>query len=361
MLSRALVPCAMKHRRKRRMNRTHIAVLLIAAVPSGLIFCTRIDSSLAAGQAAAAAPPPAANAAPELRGRAYLFRGFAGMVFSRGTDKLADKMKGFGFTATVNEAVMCPDIIKDAIRDYRREAAPIYLIGHSVGGACVLSFAEALRDEQIPVRLLVTTEPARISHDVPPNVERFINIFQSDSVLGGIDVAPAPGFQGHYATFDLVQHKEISHVNMEKSEYLHDQVLTKMLVPVMAPAKPEGEAVPLRFVVPTDAAIELWDSGTPVVARSGDTLQTLAALYRVPLWSLTQTNQVPDDALLVPGERVIIPRHLEQPIAPGTAISDAAGTEPASGRGGSKSRTGPALAQPSGNAPRTSLSAKYRR
>jgi LysM domain len=301
------------------MNRTRIAVLLIAAFQSGLIVCATVDSAAAAGQAVAAAPAPASNAAPEPRGRAYLFRGFAGMVFSRGTDKLADKMKGFGFTATVNEAVMCPNIIKEAIRDYRREPAPIYLIGHSVGGACVLSFAEALRDEQIPVRLVVTTEPARISHDVPLNVERYINIFQSDSVLGGIDVAPTPGFQGHYATFDLVEHKEISHVNMEKSEFLHDQVLTKMLLPVTTPAKPEGEAVPLRFVVPAGAAIELWDSGVPAVARSGDTLQTLAALYRVPLWSLAQTNQVPDDALLVAGERVIIPRHLEQPIAPSTA------------------------------------------
>jgi LysM domain len=301
------------------MNRTRIAVLLIAAFQSGLIVCATVDSAAAAGQAVAAAPAPASNAAPEPRGRAYLFRGFAGMVFSRGTDKLADKMKGFGFTATVNEAVMCPNIIKEAIRDYRREPAPIYLIGHSVGGACVLSFAEALRDEQIPVRLVVTTEPARISHDVPLNVERYINIFQSDSVLGGIDVAPTPGFQGHYATFDLVEHKEISHVNMEKSELLHDQVLTKMLLPVTTPAKPEGEAVPLRFVVPAGAAIELWDSGVPAVARSGDTLQTLAALYRVPVWSLAQTNQVPNDALLVAGERVIIPRHLEQPIAPSTA------------------------------------------
>jgi hypothetical protein len=92
-----------------------------------------------------------------------------------------------------------------------------------------------------------------------------------------------------------------------------------MLLPVTTPAKPEGEAVPLRFVVPAGAAIELWDSGAPAVARSGDTLQTLAAFYHVPLWSLAQTNQVPEDVLLVPGERVIIPRHLEQPIAPSTA------------------------------------------
>jgi LysM repeat protein len=299
-------------------NPTPIAALLIAAFLSGSLFCVAIDRAAAGQVAAAATPVPAANATTEPRGRAYLFRGFAGMVFSRGTDKLADKIKQYGFTATVNEAVMCPNIIKEAIQDYRRDRAPIYLIGHSVGGACALSLAEALRDEQISVRLLVTTEPARISHDVPSNVERYINIFQSDSVLGGVDVAPSSGFQGHYATFDIVEHKEISHVNMEKAEFLHDQVLTKMLQPVTT-GKPESEALPLRLVVPAEAVIDLWDSGAPVVARSGDTLQTLAALYHVPLWALAQTNQVPNDALLVPGQRVIIPRHLDQPIAPSTA------------------------------------------
>ena len=304
-------------------NPTPIAAVLIAVCLSGSVVCAVIDRATAGPVAAAASPAPTANAAIEARGRAYLFRGFAGMVFSRGTDKLADKIKQFGFTATVNEAMMCPNIIKEAIQDYRRDPAPIYLIGHSVGGACALSFAESLRDEQIPVRLLVTTEPARISHDVPPNVERYINIYQSDSVLGGIDVAPAPGFQGHYATFDLAEHKEISHVNMEKSEVLHDQVLTKMLQPATL-AKAETDVMPLHYVVPAGAAIELWDSGMPVLARPGDTLQTLAAFYRVPLWSLSQINQVPDDALLVPGQRVIVPRHLGSPApTPPTAAAKA--------------------------------------
>jgi pimeloyl-ACP methyl ester carboxylesterase len=302
-------------------NPTRVVAVLIAASLSVCVFGGRFDP--ATGQIATTEAQAVANPAAKPRGRAYLFRGFAGMVFSRGTDKLADKIKQFGFTATVNEAMMCPNIIKEAIQDYRRDPAPIYLIGHSVGGACALSFAESLRDEQIPVRLLVTTEPARISHDVPPNVERYINIYQSDSVLGGIDVAPAPGFQGHYATFDLAEHKEISHVNMEKSEVLHDQVLTKMLQPATL-AKAETDVMPLHYVVPADAAIELWDSGMPVLARPGDTLQTLAAFYRVPLWSLSQINQVPDDALLVPGQRVIVPRHLGSPApTPPTAAAKA--------------------------------------
>jgi len=46
------------------------------------------------------------------------------------------------------------------------------------------------------------------------------------------------------------------------------------------------------------------------LARSGDTLQTLAALHHVPLWSLTQINQLSDNAPLAVGQRVILPRHL---------------------------------------------------
>jgi LysM domain len=174
----------------------------------------------------------------------------------------------------------------------------------------VVSIAEALDAERIPVSLAVTTEPPRITHELPPNVERFINIFQSNSVLGGVDVTPGPAFQGHFASFDIVEHTKITHVNMEKDGSIQDQVMAKILALATTPAKTEGDAVPIRFVVPADAVIELWDSGMPVLARPGDTLQTLAARYNAPLWSLAQINQVPDDVLLVPGQRVVIPRRL---------------------------------------------------
>ena len=61
---------------------------------------------------------------------------------------------------------------------------------------------------------------------------------------------------------------------------------------------------------PANAEIELWDSGMPVVARPGDTLQTIAASHHVPLWSLTQMNKGPDNCAAGAGQRVIVPRHL---------------------------------------------------
>jgi len=63
----------------------------------------------------------------------------------------------------------------------------------------------------------------------------------------------------------------------------------------------------------------LWDSGTPQIARSGDTLQTLAALNNIPLWSLTQVNQVSDSAPLSVGQRILVPRRLVPPVATAAA------------------------------------------
>jgi LysM domain len=317
--------------RKRMTNPTRVVALLIAAFLSGCAVCATFDLATAgpasAVSPAAVSPAAVANEAIKPRGRAYLFRGFAGMVFSRGTDQLAERIERAGFAATVNEAVMCSNIAKEAIRDYRRDPAPVILIGHSVGGACALSFAERLQEEDIPVSLLVTTEPARISNNVPPNVGRYINIFQSDSVLGGIEVAPAKGYQGYYASFDLVKHKEISHVNMEKAGPIQDQVMSKILA-LAAPSliTVESEPVPIHNVVPADAPIELWDGGMPVFVRLGDTLPTLAARYRVPLWSLAQINSMPGETPLAPGQGVIVPRYLVPPAAPNSA--GAYGTAP---------------------------------
>jgi thioesterase domain-containing protein len=297
------------------MNPTRTATLLMAAVLCGALCAA---SAPASGDPLPSAESPSAGggATTKMRGRVYLFRGFAGVFFSRGTDKLAERIERAGFYTAVNEAMMCSSIAKEAVSDYRRDPAPIVLIGHSVGGACAISFAATLNDENIRVSLLITTDPPRITGDVPTNVERFINIFQSNSLLGGVDVDPAQGFHGHYASYNLVEHAEITHVNMEKTETVQDQLVTKIQQLPTLP-KSEGETVPIRYVVPADAAIELWDSGMPVFARAQDTLATLAALYHVPPWSIAQINKAPEGATLTAGQRIVVPRRLTPPPAPG--------------------------------------------
>ena len=268
-------------------------------------------NAIAAPSAAAPSPPVAAPppAAPHMR--AYLFRGALGPIFSRGMDHLAERIENAGIPADVNEFTICRMIAEGAIRKYREDPALMVLIGHSMGGFCVLQFSQMLQAEGIAVSLAVMIDPPQISPPVPLNIERCINIFLSKDVLGGSNIKTAKGYQGHFASFDLSQHDEVYHVNIDKMDGVHDQVMAKILQLATTPAKAAGEAVPLNYVVPPGNAIELWDSGMPVFARPGDTLQTIAALYRVPLWSLTQVNKgIAESTPLVPGERVTVPRHL---------------------------------------------------
>jgi pimeloyl-ACP methyl ester carboxylesterase len=303
------------------INPGQFAAFVIGALLSANVLSGNCNPALAgpparSANAPAAAAPAVALPATQPRARVYVFRGALGPIFSRGMDRLTSRLEEAGVRADVYEFTICRLIAAQAIRDYREDPVPITLIGHSMGGLCTLIFADILRSENIPVSLVVTIDPAHASPKVPLNVERFINIFLSTSVLGGGDVVAEPGYQGRYASFDMKDHEEVTHINIDKMDSIHEQLVTAIIQLATTPVQSPGETVPLRYVVPSDAPLELWDSGTPQFARSGDTLQRLAALNRVPLWSLTQANQLPDSAPLTVGQRVIIPRPLVSPVPP---------------------------------------------
>jgi hypothetical protein len=285
---------------------------------------TATTPPVAVASAADIAPPPARPPEREIaepRGRAYLFRGVAGLIYSRGMDSLTDRIRHAGIAASVQTYMVWRAAADQAIQDYRRDPAPIVLIGHSMGGDSALAFAQQLNSENIPVSLLVTYDPTRIADDVPSNVERYINIFQSSNFMGGGNVVQASRFHGHYASFNLKDHSEIVHINIEKAERIQEQLVHKIAELSAAPAAVQGEAVPLHLEVPADAAVELWDSGLPVQAHAGDTLKSLATTYHVPLWSLAELNTVSVRAPLSEGQRVIIPRHLAPMPVPSTITS----------------------------------------
>jgi hypothetical protein len=270
-----------------------------------------------------AAPAPAASVKIEPRGRAYLFRGVAGLIYSRGMDKLADRIRRAGLPASVDTYLLWRPVADQAVRDYRRDPQPIVLIGHSMGGDACLAFAEMLAAANIPVNLLVTYDPSHLAEDVPPNVERYINIFQSTNVIGGGNVVQGSRFHGHYASFNVKDHRELIHINIEKADQIQDQLVAKVVELASTPAAAEGEAIPIRIEVPADRTIELWDSGQPVPAHAGDTLKTLADTYHVPLWSLAELNPGATDGPLNEGQRIIVPRHLVPMAGPNVAANSA--------------------------------------
>jgi pimeloyl-ACP methyl ester carboxylesterase len=252
----------------------------------------------------------AGNAAPlPGHGRAYLFRGLIGFI-DWGMDQLAGRINAAGVNATIDSHLSWHGIADQAIADYRRAPEPIAVIGHSIGGDAALEFAEYLNAAHVPVRLLITYDPTRAADKVPANVERYINLYQSSNILGGGDIAMAPGFHGHYAAFNLKDRHEIIHINLDKFDGIQRQLAGKVGTMAATPVRSEGEAVPLHIVFAPTGPIELWDSGMPVSAHTGDTLQTLAATYHVPQWALTQINPKAEQGALGEGERIVVPRYL---------------------------------------------------
>jgi LysM repeat protein len=307
-----------------RREAANLDALFAGAADGGAAGPTAPTPAVAVASAADIVPPPARPSEREIaepRGRAYLFRGVAGLIYSRGMDSLADRIRHAGVATSVQTYLLWRAAVDQAIQDYRRDPAPIVLIGHSMGGDSALAFAQRLNNENIPVSLLVTYDPTRIADDVPPNVERYINIFQSSNFMGGGNVVQASRFHGHYASFNLKDHSEIIHINIEKAEHIQEQLVRKIAELSVTPAAVQGEAVPLHLEVPADAAVELWDSGFPVQAHAGDTLKSIAATYHVPVWSLAEINAMSARAPLTEGQRVIIPRHLVPMPVPSTITS----------------------------------------
>lgn len=288
-----------------------LAVVALLALNPGMAAASRAKPKPAAVPTVAAPPPPAEPLPPP---KIYLFRGAMGPIFSTGMDRLSEKLTAAGFSADVYEFTICRFIGNRAISDYKESPAPIVLIGHSMGGLCSVLIAEMAAKENVPISLVITIDPAHATDDVPLNVERFINIFLSDSVLGGGNVVAVPGFRGHYASYDLKENSRVSHINIEKSDDIHRQIVEMVTqLPRIQAAQTEADAVPLRYLVPADTLVELWDSGVRLPVRRGDTMESIAAAHRVPLWTLAQSNSLAENATLTPGQSIIVPRHLTPP------------------------------------------------
>jgi hypothetical protein len=271
------------------------------------------------GTATVAAPLDPSGAAEktaaEPRGRAYLFRGLIGLI-DWGMDELAGRITRAGVSANIGSHLMWSSVASQAISDYRRDPKPITVIGHSIGGDSAVSFAETLNAAHVPVGLLITYDPTRMAGRVPANVERYINLYQSSNFLGGGDLVQGGGFHGHYASFNLKERSEIIHINMDKFDRIQEQLASKIRALGATPARGEGEAVALHIVFPATGPIDLWDSGLPITAHAGDTLQSLATTYHVPVWAITQINKLPETATLTEGQRVVVPRYLVPKGAP---------------------------------------------
>lgn len=287
------------------------AVLCIAAWASGCgydqVIHSWIDHSVEFTDPAGARLP----------GHVYVVRGYSN-IFSLGMDELAEKITHRGVTATVHEESDYVSLAEDIVRAYKAHEVrgPIMLVGHSAGGARIVSIAETLKQAGVPVALAVAFDPTRNLDVVPPGVGMFINLYQDNNTLGGGEALPGPGFRGRLINVDLREHSEILHITLDKEPTLHDVVVDKIIAVARAARRPSGatqaDSRPLvmKYTVPHDAPIELWDSVTKVKVKSAETPETVGSTYGAPAWAIAQLNGLEPDQPIEPGRMLIIPRSM---------------------------------------------------
>ena len=133
-------------------------------------------------------------------GKAYVFRGMGGRFASFEMDYLRDKIEASGIEAETYNHINWYGPAREAIARYKKNPQPIMAMGHSAGGDAALSFAWKLKEAGVPVSLIVAFDPTRKAADVPNNVDRFINIYQSLNFFGGGYIRTSADFRGHFST-----------------------------------------------------------------------------------------------------------------------------------------------------------------
>lgn len=278
------------------------------------------------------APERGAQALP---GHIYLFWGLAGEIFSRGLDGLAAKVRNRGVGASVHSMVEAGAVADRIVRRYRDDpsSAPVMLLGHSSGGDAIIAIAGKLKAAGVPVALAFGFDPTPVAGAIPSNIALFINLYQATNLIGGGTAVAGPGFGGRLINVDLRERREIVHITLDKNDAIHDLVVDKVVgVAAAARARQEARAAPepaarkprsahrpppkpqevlpltMRYVVPSDVAIVLWDSAYAVTAGPDDTTEQIPAAHGVPAWAVAQINGLNVDRPPQPGQRLLIPR-----------------------------------------------------
>jgi murein DD-endopeptidase MepM/ murein hydrolase activator NlpD len=91
--------------------------------------------------------------------------------------------------------------------------------------------------------------------------------------------------------------------------------------PTQARANAAGAPDATRSVVrrPTPNANWSWDGGTAVTVAPGETVDAIARRYGVPASVIMQANNIASPAIIYPGQRLVIPRYTQAPVATAAA------------------------------------------
>ena len=169
----------------------------------------------------AAAQPGAAkeHEAPS-RPHVYLLRGLMN-IFSLGMDQLAAKIAQRGIAASVHNHAEADAIVAQIAAQYRAgDRGPVILIGHSLGADAVMTMAQALNRDGVPVALVIPFDGTG-SYVTPKNVACGLNLTQRNYAY----MRSGAGFHGKLTNVNVSGDSGIDHFTIDKSPRLQTQAL----------------------------------------------------------------------------------------------------------------------------------------
>ena len=182
----------------------------------------------------AAAQPGAVHEAPS-RPHVYLLRGLMN-IFSLGMDQLAAKIAQRGIAASVHSHAEADAIVAKIAAQYRGgDRGPVILIGHSLGADAVMTMAQALNRDGVPVALVIPFDGTG-SYVTPKNVACVLNLTQRNYAY----MRSGAGFRGKLTNVNVSGDSGIDHFTIDKSPRLQAQALNSVLETVKSGAGRPG-------------------------------------------------------------------------------------------------------------------------
>ena len=158
------------------------------------------------------------------RPHVYLMRGLLN-IFSLGMDQLAAQIESHGIDAGVYNHTFADLIVGEIVQKYRAgDRGPYILVGHSLGADAVMSMAQQLNGQGVPVALVIPVDGTG-SYAAPRNVACVVNITQREYAY----MRRGAGFHGMLTNVDLSNDPSIDHLTIDKSPRVQAEALRYVL------------------------------------------------------------------------------------------------------------------------------------
>jgi len=158
------------------------------------------------------------------RPHVYLMRGLLN-IFSLGMDQLAAQIESRGIDAGVYNHTVADTVVNNIAQEYRAgDHGPYILIGHSLGADAVMTMAQQLNRQGVPVALVVPFD-GTASYAAPGNVACVLNLTQRKYAY----MVPGAGFHGKLSNVDVSSDTSIDHFTIDKSPRLQAKALSSVL------------------------------------------------------------------------------------------------------------------------------------